>query len=245
MSTYTTGEIAKLCDITVRTVQYYDSRGILVPSDFSEGGRRLYNDDDLKKLRTICFLRECDIPINTISELFEEENPDKVISILISQQKATLEAEVKERQQKLEALTELSKSIKELESFSVETIGDVAHVMKNKKELRKLRTKLLFMAIGLEIIEVGFLIYAIKSGVWLPFILGEALVLCLAIGIFFWYTSNVSYICPECHNIFKARYKEAFFASHTMRTRKLTCPCCNKKYFCVETYDENHGVKGE
>lgn len=32
MSIYTTGEIAKLCGVTVRTVQYYDSRNILVPS---------------------------------------------------------------------------------------------------------------------------------------------------------------------------------------------------------------------
>ena len=31
MSKYTTGDIAKLCGVTVRTVQYYDSRGILVP----------------------------------------------------------------------------------------------------------------------------------------------------------------------------------------------------------------------
>lgn len=32
MSKYTTGEIAKLCGVTVRTVQYYDKRGILNPS---------------------------------------------------------------------------------------------------------------------------------------------------------------------------------------------------------------------
>lgn len=29
---YTTGEIAKLCGVSVRTVQYYDTRGILIPS---------------------------------------------------------------------------------------------------------------------------------------------------------------------------------------------------------------------
>ena len=41
MSKYTTGEIAKLCGVSVRTVQYYDSRNILIPSELSEGGRRL------------------------------------------------------------------------------------------------------------------------------------------------------------------------------------------------------------
>ena len=56
MSMYTTGELAKLCGVTVRTVQYYDSRSILLPSRLSEGGRRLYSEDDLRKMKTICFL---------------------------------------------------------------------------------------------------------------------------------------------------------------------------------------------
>ncbi len=53
MSKYTTGEVAKLCNVSVRTVQYYDSRGILVPSEISEGGRRIYSEEDLKKMQII------------------------------------------------------------------------------------------------------------------------------------------------------------------------------------------------
>ena len=53
MSKYTTGEIAKLCGVTVRTVQYYDTRGILVPTELSEGGRRLYSEDELKRMKVI------------------------------------------------------------------------------------------------------------------------------------------------------------------------------------------------
>ena len=53
MSRYSTGEIAKLCSVTVRTVQYYDTRGILIPSELSEGGRRLYSEDDLKRMKII------------------------------------------------------------------------------------------------------------------------------------------------------------------------------------------------
>ena len=82
MSKYTTGEIAKLCGVTVRTVQYYDSRNLLVPSELSEGGRRLYNDDDLRKMKIICFLREAGFPINSISALFAEENTEEIISVI-------------------------------------------------------------------------------------------------------------------------------------------------------------------
>ena len=70
---YTTGEIAKLCGVSVRTVQYYDDRGILIPSTLSEGGRRLYSEEDLGRMRIICFLREAGLPINSISALLHEE----------------------------------------------------------------------------------------------------------------------------------------------------------------------------
>ena len=57
MSKYTTGELAKLCDVSVRTVQFYDTKGLLPPSALTEGGRRLYTDDDLIRLRLICMLK--------------------------------------------------------------------------------------------------------------------------------------------------------------------------------------------
>lgn len=79
MSKYTTGEIAKLCGVSVRTVQYYDERGILIPSELSEGGRRLYSEDDYKKLKIICFLRDAGISIKSIGELLSESNPIALI----------------------------------------------------------------------------------------------------------------------------------------------------------------------
>ena len=97
MSNYTTGELAKLCGITVRTVQYYDTRGILVPSALTEGGRRLYSEEDLQRMRTICFLRELELPINTIAQLLKEEHPEDVIDLLLEEQQRLLNAEVRQR----------------------------------------------------------------------------------------------------------------------------------------------------
>ena len=93
MSKYTTGELAKLCQVTVRTVQYYDTRGILVPSELSEGGRRLYSEDDVKRLKVICFLRELGLSIDSIRQLLSEEDPGSVISLLLDQQEGQLKEE--------------------------------------------------------------------------------------------------------------------------------------------------------
>ena len=137
MSKYTTGEMAKLCDITVRTVQYYDTRRILVPSELSEGGRRLYSEEDLRKLKIICFLRELDLPINSIGELMREEDPESVISLILEQQKKQLQEELHEREERLGKLEALSEGLKKVEHFSVESIGDIAYLMKTKKQLTK------------------------------------------------------------------------------------------------------------
>ena len=137
MSKYTTGDIAKLVGVSVRTVQYYDDRGILSPSELSEGGRRLYSEDDLKRMRIICFLREAGLPIKSISALFEEDRPESIISILLEQQERILREELAERQTKLELIEGIKKELREIENFSVESIGDIAHVMKQKNKLKR------------------------------------------------------------------------------------------------------------
>jgi len=236
MSMYTTGEIAKLCGVSVRTVQYYDTRNILSPSQLSEGGRRLYSEDDLKRMKVICFLRSIDLPINVIGQLLQEENPGSVISLLLDQQEQALQDELKERQTKLHILEELKQELKSVKNFSVESIGDIAYQMENKKKLRKVRRTMLAVGIPLEIIEAGTLIYAIKTGVWWLFILGLLIEIIGAVWISKYYFGNIDYICPECHEIFRPKLREAFWANHTPTTRKLTCPKCGRKGFCVETY---------
>ncbi len=238
MSKYTTGEMAKLCGITVRTVQYYDTREILIPSELSEGGRRLYSDEDLKKLKIICFLRNLDFSIDNISALFKEKNPDKVIFLLIEQQEQSLSQEIKERQEKLSTVSEMKAQLKNIENFSVESIGDIVHVMENKKKLRKLRAIMLGVGIPIEIIEVCTLLIGINYGIWLPFIIAVIITVVFGVLISKYYYDNIAYICPECHKVFRSSFKKVFFANHTPNTRRLACPHCGKKSFCVETYNE-------
>lgn len=238
MSKYTTGEIAKLCNVSVRTVQYYDSRGILIPSELSEGGRRLYSEEDLKRMKIICFLRDVGLPINSISELLAEDDPASVVSILLDQQEGILKEELCECQQKLDMLLEIKKEVKSIENFSVEALGDIAHIMKAKKKLKKIRMTMLLSAIPFAVIQWGSIILWIAVGIWWPLLIYVAVGIPYAIWISRYYFKNVDYICPQCHEVFKPRFKEAFWASHTPTTRKLTCPQCGHKGHCVETCRE-------
>ncbi len=236
MSRFTTGELAKLCGVTVRTVQYYDSRGILIPSELSEGGRRLYSEDDLKRLKVICFLRELDIPIDAISQILKEEHPEKVISLLIEQQETALLDEIAGKKEKLEKLHELKNGLKSKTTFSFETIGDIAVIMEGRKNLKKMRWMMVLTGIPVTALQWFSIILWITKGVWWPFAAWALAAAAWGTVVSRYYFRHVKYICPECHEVFRPTMKEAFWANHTPTTRRLTCTQCGCKGFCVEIW---------
>lgn len=244
MSKYTTGEIAKLCGVSVRTVQYYDERGILVPSELSEGGRRLYSEEDFKRMKIICFLREADIPINSIGELFSQEDPGKVISVLFEEQEEKLRAELVQNQAKLELVEGFRRELCDIKHFSVESIGDIAHIMKNKSKLKRLRITMILAGIPIEILQWTSIILWITKGIWWLFVLWLMLAITYGVTISAYYYKSVAYICPECHTVFKPSFKQMFFAKHTPTLRKLTCTNCEYHGFCVETYGKEKKING-
>lgn len=244
MSQYTTGEIAKLCGVTVRTVQYYDTRGILTPSELTEGGRRLYSEDDLKRMKIICFLRDAGISINSIGGLLSEDDPGSVISVLLNQQEQILREEASERQAKLDMLNGIKRELKSVENFSVESIGDIAYAMENKKKMRQLHAILLISGIPLSMIQWTAIILWIAAGIWWVFAIYVLVAVPYAVWVANFYFKRVAYICPQCHEVFKPNFKEAFWARHTPTLRKLTCTCCGYKGFCVETYGKEQNKNG-
>ena len=234
MSKFTTGEIAKLCGVTVRTVQYYDSRGILVPTELSEGGRRLYSEDDLKRMKIICFLRELGLPIDAISRMLSEDDPASVISLLLEQQEQELREEIGMQQKKLEKLEALKRELKNVEQISVESIGDIAYTMANKKKLKRIHRNLLLAGLPFNIMELVSIILWITKGYWWLFAIWGVIAIPWAILLSRYYFREVAYICPQCHTVFQPALKEAFWAKHTPATRCLTCTSCGHHGFCVE-----------
>ncbi len=236
MSKYTTGELARLCGVTVRTVQYYDTRGILTPTELSEGGRRLYSEEDLKQLKVICFLRETDLPLDAIAQILQEEHPEKLILLLIEQQEKALSEEIADKEKKLEKLRELRNGLKGQAAFSLESIGDIAVIMEGKEKLKKMRWMMILTGIPVTALQWFSVIFWIVKGVWWPFVLWALVAVFWGTWVSRYYFRHVKYICPECHEVFRPTLKEAFWANHTPTARKLTCPACGRKGFCVEIW---------
>lgn len=54
---YTSGEFAKMANVTIRTIRYYDKQGLLTPTARSSAGYRMYTDEDFGKLQKILTLK--------------------------------------------------------------------------------------------------------------------------------------------------------------------------------------------
>lgn len=236
MSKYTTGEMAKLCGVSVRTVQYYDNRGLLVPSQLSDGGRRLYSDADVKKLKVICFLKEIGLSLGSIGEILETDNCAQVIGLLLDQQEEQIRGEIAEREKRLEHIRGIRQELKGYDILSVEGLTDIARIMENKKKMRRVYAMLISIGLVMDAVEIITLIYWIRTGIWQPFALGMIAVIAAAVCLIRYMHRHTAYICPQCHGVFQPTMWAMFIARHTPRTRKLKCVHCGYHGYCVETH---------
>ena len=72
----TISKVAELTGISTRTLQYYDEIGLLKPSELTQSGYRLYNDEALQKLQQILFFKELGFKLKEIKEILEKPDFD-------------------------------------------------------------------------------------------------------------------------------------------------------------------------
>lgn len=80
------GEIAKILDMSQRTIRYYEEIGLLNSIKRVEAGRRVYTDMDLRRLKLIKRLKIMGMTLSEMQELEAmwtiEKSTDKVLKRL-------------------------------------------------------------------------------------------------------------------------------------------------------------------
>jgi DNA-binding transcriptional MerR regulator len=66
------GQVADALGVTVRTLHHYDEIGLVVPSERSQAGYRLYTEDDLRRLQHVVVYRRLGFPLGQIGELLAD-----------------------------------------------------------------------------------------------------------------------------------------------------------------------------
>jgi DNA-binding transcriptional MerR regulator len=98
-------KVGELAGVTVRTLRYYDKIGLLKPASKTEGGHRLYTNEEIKKLQQVQFLKKIGFSLHEIKNMLASSEWDWSESL-----KSQLSFVIKEQ----ENLKKIELSIREL-----------------------------------------------------------------------------------------------------------------------------------
>lgn len=236
---YSTGEIAELCGVTVRTVQYYDREGLLKPEGFSEGGRRLYSEDSLKTLQIICMYKQLGLSLSDIkSVLAEQDNGAEILIRILNEREKSLDEEIKQKLSCRDSVRVIKKHLSEGSAMSRNTFFDIRTIMEGRK--KQVWTYVSMGVVGLltDASIITTIVLWATMGLWIPFAAVMPCAIALTALIVWVAYKNLAYICCECGKKFRPKFSEFFFGKHTFRTRKCTCTHCGAKKFHTETYSD-------
>jgi DNA-binding transcriptional MerR regulator len=73
----TVKQVSDLTGISVRMLHYYDEIGLLKPSEVTNAGYRLYDEEALMILQQLMFYKELDIPLKEVKKIMHSSNYDK------------------------------------------------------------------------------------------------------------------------------------------------------------------------
>lgn len=106
------GQLAKLADVTPDTVRYYEKQGMMGHNVRTEGGYRLYSDQDLQRLRFIRYAKQLGFTLDTIAELLSiRVDPEHHTC---QESKSIVDARLIEVESKLAELSRMQDSLQKL-----------------------------------------------------------------------------------------------------------------------------------
>lgn len=227
---YSIGEVAAMLKVSTRTLRFYDEKGLVKPAYTEENGYRFYEKEQIKQIELILFLKDLGFSLKQIKMLIQDQRGKQSLELLLKQQ-------YQENKQKIKELTAKQKQIEHLQKIGVlsatlTNFSDITSIMRKENKMITVRRKILIfliMLITIELISIS-LMYALR--------LSPIIVIVIAVlgAVFFskYYYDRVEYVCPNCGNIFIPSFLAFNLAPHTPKFRKLTCPKCGKKSYCLE-----------
>lgn len=124
---FSIGEIAEMVGMTTRTIRYYEEIGLLNSVKRLEGGKRIYTEDDLRRLKFIKRLKVLGLTLNDMKEL------EDIYFVSRSNRAAlTKLLDILDKH-----LNEIEKRIASLKKLSEEITNYKKHIQKRLSEIKE------------------------------------------------------------------------------------------------------------
>lgn len=83
---YTVKKLAKLSGISVRTLRFYDTIGLLKPAYYGDNNYRYYEEEQILMLQQILFYRELNFSLNDIQRIISSDDFNKIDALISHKQ---------------------------------------------------------------------------------------------------------------------------------------------------------------
>ncbi|ALJ23037.1 MerR family transcriptional regulator [Lactobacillus gallinarum] len=237
---YSIGDVAKMLNMTTRTIRFYDQKDLVKPKFIGENGYRYYGEEQIQRLELINYLRELNFSIKQIKQLLNDRKGSDSLLLLFQKQIEENDSQIADLKQRQTKLRHLAKTIA-MRKIDADGLTDIAKVMKKENRLTSLRRKMWLFSFSILLIEVLgiFSAYQFKQSnalpaMWLSIATMLVLIFGLAASLTKYYYDQVEYICPNCGTKFIPTLTTFIFSAHTPKFRRLVCQNCHQKAYCLE-----------
>ena len=98
MDFFSTGEVSKKLNMSLRTLRYYDQIGLVVPTVRKDNGKRYYSNEDMLLLEKIALLKSTSMSLTDIQKVINQVSTNKVLLV----HKEHLEMNIQQLQQSIQ-----------------------------------------------------------------------------------------------------------------------------------------------
>lgn len=133
---YSSGEFARMAQITVRTVRYYDKQNILKPSLVTPTGARFYTEEDFARLQQIMLLKYLGFSLDDIRELTVNDSGYSYLEHSLEQQQNLVRDRIEQLQLVEQAIGETVTEIRQQQNVDWNRMRELIHLTGMENSLK-------------------------------------------------------------------------------------------------------------
>ena len=130
---YSSGQFARMANVTLRTIRYYDKQDILKPSFVSEAGARFYTDKDFARLQQVLLLKYLGFSLEDIKEMLIDEVDDHFMMNSLNIQLKLVQDKIEQMQLVEKAIRDTAEEIRREHAIDWNQMLNLIHLRKKRK----------------------------------------------------------------------------------------------------------------
>ena len=133
---YSSGEFARMAQVTLRTIRYYDKQNILKPSYVTDAGARFYTDENFARLQQILLLKYLGFSLDDIREMTIADTDYHFMLNSLDIQKKLIQDRIEQMQLVEQAIEDTTTAIREEHAVDWSRMLDLIHLTGMEKSFK-------------------------------------------------------------------------------------------------------------